>query len=108
MIFQLLRLWWYCWKNELRISWYEHKNDRSYYVVHIWNPNVKNIATNGKLKWQYEPSLRLLVSKHPCREPYKVYNRMRKLIRDKLIRSKKYNIKAYYHDFGTFEYTAFC
>lgn len=96
MIFQLLRLWWYCWKNDIYFKWETCQGDPSYYSLVIHG--------NKYNKWIY-----LLVSKHPCREPYKVYNRIRRLINYKLIKyGYRNNIKNYDHDFGSFKARTSC
>lgn len=105
MIFQLLRLWWYCWKNDIMFKCETFKYDPSYYEICIGEFIKNNIG----LKWEHKRMIRIVVSKHPCRKPYQIYNRIRFLIYNKIIKHKK-PIKAYYHDFGmdNYAFTTFC
>ena len=94
MIFQLLRLWWYCWKNDIYFKWETSRRDKTYYEIYI--ENEKN-----------HRHIMLFVSKHPCRKSYAIYNRIRYLIYHKLIKNRD-KIKCYNHDFGLFKIGTCC
>lgn len=86
MIFQLLKLWWYCWKNGLQFNWMTYPNDKRYYVIFV---NGEDYNSFDPLGLNYGKFIQVLISKKPCRAPYKIGNRLRRLINIKLIKKRE-------------------
>ena len=101
MIFQFLKLWYYCWKHGLRFDWMTYPTDKKYYVVFIYGKNF-NSFDRKKNRGKY---IQVLVSKKPCRDPYKIGNRLKRLINLKLIKKREKIIKHdSFHDKSFFGY----
>ena len=102
MIFQLLRLWWYCWKNNIKFSWMIYPHDKRYYVVFAHGKDYNSFNPNKN----YEKYIKILVSKKPCRDPYKIGNRLRRLINVKLIKKREKINK--HNPFGDSSFVGYC
>ena len=100
MIFQLLRLWWYCWKNDIKFSWMTYLHDKRYYIVFVYGKDYNLFRKNNS---NY---IQVLISKKPCRDPYKIGNRLRRLINVKLIKKRE---KINEHNpFGDSSFVGYC
>lgn len=87
---------WYCWKNGLRFIWYQSREDKNLLEIYI-------VTQNG------HPSdyIHIYMNKKPCKKMYQIYNRIRFIINQKMIK-KRVPIHKHVTDFGCYKLISFC
>lgn len=90
-IFRFLMLKWYCWLNGLMFNWFQSNEDKDLLVISITDRRNEHAS-----------SILIYMSKKPCKKMYKIYNRLRFMIYQKMIK-KRIPIKKHIIDFGCYK-----
>lgn len=117
MYFYILKLMFYCWRHYIKMD--VDDRPKTYYVLTFKMKKVNNFGDNINLPDSHvmHPSslqdsciinkmIRVAVSKKPAREPYVIYNKLKRTLFQKMIKDKKIN-RHVTHFLG-FKMEAYC
>lgn len=117
MYFYILKLMFYCWRHYIKMD--IDDRPKTYYILTFKMKKVNNFGNNINLLDSHamHPSsvqgsciinkmIRVAVSKKPAREPYVIYNKLKRTLFQKMIKNKKIN-RHVTHFLG-FKMEAYC
>lgn len=103
MYFYILKLMFYCWRHYIQMD--VDDRPKTYYIL-----TFKIIQPKSTSAVQYSTMrkrlIRVAVSKKPAREPYVIYNKIKRILYQKMINNKK--IHRHVTNYLGFEMEAFC